>query len=160
MRRTPHFPAAIAFLVASASACGTESGLGGPLGAIADTAMSYGLECAEVDHWPMTSAESPFLDCRGAVSDTSILVVSDASKNAIVVVRRWAPGMNSSSEYNDVLLTLQQSYGEGVPIPPPMPDHPRWRRTVWTFDGYYLRLWVRPVEKMMDMQWELGAPKY
>lgn len=141
--------------------CDTERALRGPLAQVAYTVLSYGLECNEVDHWPVPVGQPPFQDCRGTVRDSTMLVVSDASDSAVVVSRRWAVGGDGEQEYSELLAALQQQYGEGVFVPPPIGgEHADRLMTVWTFGTHHLRLRLMPTEGYIFMQWELGPPEY
>jgi hypothetical protein len=145
-------------LVAILAGCRTEADRRGPLASIADTVMRSGLQCVEVNHWPMEGAQSPFQDCRGSVLDTSVFVVTDAQGTVITVGRKWLVGTDDTRNYAALRRLLQATYGPGISMPPPSEDNYDRRMTVWRFGGHYLELRLMPSESTIYLSWWKGTP--
>ena len=148
------------YAVGIAYACGSEPVTRGPLAQIADTVLGNGLECTEVDHWPVTRSTPPFRDCRATVADTAMTVVSERSDTAVAVMRSWAAGADGEERYSELLAVLQQQYGEGVFVPSQFGEHPDRLMTIWSFDTHHLRLRLMPSERSMYLQWWSGLPEH
>jgi len=159
MMRLKQTTRVMACLAGVCCACSSGGETGGPLAEIAQDLLAHGLECAEVDHWPLPDVQPPFEECTGTVADTFLVVVTDASNTAALVVRKWGVVGDGEKEYADLLSTLEESYGDGIAVPPPLEDNVTRLMTLWSFQTHHLVLRYMPSESTMYWEWRLGPPE-
>jgi hypothetical protein len=158
MRNVPLLGRATVCCAVIASACGGGPRFRGPLASTANAVLQQGLECTDVDHWPEVRGEPPFRDCRGTVADTSLLVLSEASDTALLVVKKWPATADGATAYKSLLTDLETMHGPGVAVPPPTEDNVDRKMVTWSLDGYQLSLRFMPFEGMLYLSWTLEPP--